>query len=304
MDFPITDLMDEHACYAQLVAWLHPDGLACPRCHQHDRLGVHSPPPRPDPGLPLRPLRPRLQRLDRHGPARPQAPPSELVLIIRGFAQGVPTAQLARELGCDRSELLELAAPAPRPGLQEPGRCRWMTRCWRRTRPTRMRGKKACRIATRRTRRGGGPTRPRARHLGERPAAGLRGRRAREREGPADGGRAIRRRDVGRGWCGARPGRWWRSTPTSGAGTTAARDGAVARDGLPRGREWARDDDGDGIREVHDNTLEGLWTGHEELLEALPRCEQEIPIPVCGDVRVGLQRQAGDGGVPVGIPWA
>ena len=25
--------------------------------------------------------------------------------------------------------------------------------------------------------------------------------------------------------------------------------------------EWARDDDGDGIREVHDNTLEGMWTG-------------------------------------------
>jgi hypothetical protein len=25
--------------------------------------------------------------------------------------------------------------------------------------------------------------------------------------------------------------------------------------------EWARDDDGDGEREVHDNTLEGIWTG-------------------------------------------
>lgn len=25
-------------------------------------------------------------------------------------------------------------------------------------------------------------------------------------------------------------------------------------------KEWARDDDGDGIREVHVNTLEGLWT--------------------------------------------
>lgn len=24
---------------------------------------------------------------------------------------------------------------------------------------------------------------------------------------------------------------------------------------------WARDDDGDGVREVHVNTLEGLWTG-------------------------------------------
>ena len=26
-------------------------------------------------------------------------------------------------------------------------------------------------------------------------------------------------------------------------------------------KEWARDDDGDGIREVHCNTLEGIWTG-------------------------------------------
>jgi transposase-like protein len=26
-------------------------------------------------------------------------------------------------------------------------------------------------------------------------------------------------------------------------------------------KEWARDDDGDGLREVHTNTVEGLWTG-------------------------------------------
>ncbi len=25
--------------------------------------------------------------------------------------------------------------------------------------------------------------------------------------------------------------------------------------------EWARGDDGDGVREVHDNTLKGVWTG-------------------------------------------
>ena len=31
-------------------------------------------------------------------------------------------------------------------------------------------------------------------------------------------------------------------------------------------REWARDDDGDGVREVHDNTLEGLWTGLRNFL--------------------------------------
>ena len=29
----------------------------------------------------------------------------------------------------------------------------------------------------------------------------------------------------------------------------------------PGQREWARDDAGDGIREVHTNTLDGIWTG-------------------------------------------
>lgn len=31
-------------------------------------------------------------------------------------------------------------------------------------------------------------------------------------------------------------------------------------------REWARDDDGDGIREVHTNTIEGIWTGLRNFL--------------------------------------
>ena len=31
-------------------------------------------------------------------------------------------------------------------------------------------------------------------------------------------------------------------------------------------KEWAGDDDGDGVREVHDNTLEGLWTGLRNFL--------------------------------------
>jgi transposase len=30
--------------------------------------------------------------------------------------------------------------------------------------------------------------------------------------------------------------------------------------------EWARDDEGEGIREVHDDTLEGLWTGLRNFL--------------------------------------
>ena len=35
---------------------------------------------------------------------------------------------------------------------------------------------------------------------------------------------------------------------------------------VPGRREWARDDDGDGVREVHNNTLEGFWTGLRNFL--------------------------------------
>ncbi|HXF70221.1 MAG TPA: transposase [Thermoflexus sp.] len=31
-------------------------------------------------------------------------------------------------------------------------------------------------------------------------------------------------------------------------------------------KEWARDDDGDGVREVHCNTMEGIWTGLRNFL--------------------------------------
>jgi transposase-like protein len=41
MGFPITDLLDEDACYATSVRWLHPGGLARPRCGRADRMRVH-----------------------------------------------------------------------------------------------------------------------------------------------------------------------------------------------------------------------------------------------------------------------
>ena len=108
LDFPIADLLDEDACYAKLLRWLHPDGLACPRCQRADRMHVHRRHRAPI-------LAYRCGGCGRvfnaftgtalHGTRRR---PGALVLIVRGFAQGVPTAQLARELGCDRSELLAL----------------------------------------------------------------------------------------------------------------------------------------------------------------------------------------------------
>ena len=106
MDFPLNDLMDEVACYDYLVGLLHPDGLACPHCGDGDHLQVH----RRD-RVPIlayrctacRRISTAFTKTVLQGTKRR---PIELVLILRGIAHGVSTAQLARELGCSRPELL------------------------------------------------------------------------------------------------------------------------------------------------------------------------------------------------------
>ena len=108
MDFPINEYMDEDACYAKLIAVLHPDGLACPRCQGRDQLKVHR--------------RHRAPVLDYRCGAcgrvfnaftgtefhKTHRRPSEILLILRGIAQGVSTARMARELGRHRPHLLRL----------------------------------------------------------------------------------------------------------------------------------------------------------------------------------------------------
>jgi hypothetical protein len=114
MDFPILDLMDQDACYHKLVGLLHPGGLACPSCKTDDHIRVHR--------------RHRAPVLDYRCVACRRVfnaftgPPAQIMLILRGFAQGVPTAQLARELGCDRKHLLELRR------LMQDNASRWLDR--------------------------------------------------------------------------------------------------------------------------------------------------------------------------------
>jgi transposase-like protein len=107
MDFPLNDLMDEVACYDFLVGLLHPGPRNCPRCGESEGMKVH----RRDraPILIYRCLSCRRVFNAFTGTALQgtQRRPVELVLILRGIAQGVSTSQLARELGCNRPELLE-----------------------------------------------------------------------------------------------------------------------------------------------------------------------------------------------------
>jgi transposase-like protein len=178
MDFPILDLMDQGACYQRLLDLLHPDGLTCPGCGGgRDRYNVHR---RRD-GSPVVDYRCKAcRRVFNLFTGTPwqgaHRTPAAILLILRGFVQGVPTAKLARELGASRRHLLELrhevqaraAADGDRSPLpddaveadetyQNAGEKRGAA--YRPRRPAAAAGEQ-----------GGG-----ARHLGHRPAAGLRG---------------------------------------------------------------------------------------------------------------------------------
>lgn len=122
MDFSLIDYLDEAACYAKLVALLHPDGLACPHCDEGRRLGIHR--RHRDPVLDYQCgacgrvfnawTATALEGTHRR--------PSQVLMILHGIAKGTPTAQMARELRCDRRHLLQL-----RHRLQEHAR-RWLDR--------------------------------------------------------------------------------------------------------------------------------------------------------------------------------
>ena len=106
MDFPIVELMDEQACYDRLVEWLHPDGLACPRCRGRDTFHIHRRDRAPILDYRCHHCRCVFNAFTGTALRGTKRRPVQLVLILRGFAQGVSTARLARELGCDRLELL------------------------------------------------------------------------------------------------------------------------------------------------------------------------------------------------------
>lgn len=201
MDFPLSALMDEHACYRRPLQVLHPDGLPCPRCHARDGHRVHR--RRRDPVIDYRCSRcarvfnaftaTALQGTPRR--------PAQVLLILRGIVQGVPTAQLARELGVNRPRLLELrhkiqarAAGAAEAQARRPLPDRHVEadevyqNAGEKRRPAPRPGRPAA--AARQQAAG-------ARHLVERPAADRRGRREGVPAPATPAGAAVGAGDVG-----------------------------------------------------------------------------------------------------------
>jgi transposase-like protein len=186
MDFPIGELMDESACYEFLIGLLHPGGLACPHCGDRDRLKVHRRDRAPILAYRCTACRRIGTGFTKTALQGTKRRPIELVLILRGIAQGVSTAQLARELGCSRPELLEFRHRLQELGTEHLDRTRladaaieadeMFQNAGGKRHPASRRGRPAEAAGQP----GGGP-----RHLGEGPAAGVRGGRAPERSGEA-----------------------------------------------------------------------------------------------------------------------
>jgi len=108
IQFPITDLLDGKQCYQFLLQTLHPDALHCPNGHllpqgqaPHDRKRT-----------PLVKYRCRscgavFNVFTGTLWAGTQYDCATVVMVLRGFTQGVPTLHLAQELSLDYSTLLE-----------------------------------------------------------------------------------------------------------------------------------------------------------------------------------------------------
>jgi transposase-like protein len=270
MDFPIADLMDQAACYQKLLGLLHPAGLACPTCEVADHIRVHRRDRAPVLVYRCKACGRVFNAFTGTALAGTHRTPAEVMLLLRGFAQGVPTARLARELGCDRKHLLGL-----RRAMQGHAE-RWLDR-----NPLGDGVVEADEMYRNAGEKGRGhpdpDDPPRRRGNGRRghgsfandrpPVAGVVGRASGEvrLEVIDSAGAAELDEFVGR-------------SSLSGSVVNTDAWAGYTRVGGHRGRvhvvadhtgprsTWAIDADGDGVREVHCNTMEGIWTGARNFL--------------------------------------
>ena len=264
MDFPIHDLMNEDACYQFLLDLFHPAGLRCPRCHAAE--GFYTQRVFREPVLDYRCW--RCSRVFNawtgtvfQGTHRR---PSQLVLILRGIAQGTSTSRLARELSGSRRHLLDLRHRLQARGQAGSDRTLLKDVVVEADEMDQNAGEKGVPHED--------PEDPPRRRANK-----ARGHGTMDNDRPPVIGVVGResgevRLDVVEHsdqdtldefvvkmtkfdtlvntdeWAG------YDRLPAKGRGRVAVCH-------TPGKREWARDDDGDGVREVHNNTMEGLWTG-------------------------------------------
>lgn len=110
MDFPIADLLDPDLSTDWLRRHFHPEGLSCPHCgaeHQDAYLFRQTKRSQLDVWRCKGCLKTYTLYTGTVFEAR-HLPPAQVVLLLRGVAQGVSTARLARELELSRTTVHEI----------------------------------------------------------------------------------------------------------------------------------------------------------------------------------------------------
>ena len=268
MRFPITDLLDEQECYDFLLHTLHSDGLKCPKGH---RLPPDQAPHDVN-RAPVVEYRCRLcgcvyNLFTGTVWSGTQYDCPTVVLVIRGIAQGVPTRQLADELERDYGTLLERRHRIQQLALESKPKDPLPDEHTEADEMFQNAGEKGTRHSD--------PEAPPRHRANKR-----KGRGTMENDRPPILG--VVGRESGQirlTVCdniqqGTIQPQVEDSTETH---TTLYTDECSAYNHISEtGRnhatvshsqkEWARDDDGDGVREVHCNTMEGIWTGLRNFL--------------------------------------
>ncbi len=268
MRFPIADLLDEQDCYNYLLNILHPQGLHCPYGH-----------PLPESQAPH--MRDRAPIFDyrclecgavfnlftgtlltgTHSTC------CKIVLIIRGIAQGATTLHLAKKLECNYGNLLNIRY-----------KIQYAAFIHRNTEPLTdavSEGDEMFQNAGEKSDSHLDPEDPPRRRANKKRGIGT---RANDRP-PIQGVVGRESGQIRLTVCDNT--RQNTIQPEVEAktekGSTFYTDESLAynkveQSGRKHGtvchsrREYARDDDGDGVREVHCNTMEGIWTGLRNFL--------------------------------------
>lgn len=268
IQFPITSLLGQQKCYDFLMEILHPDGLKCSCGHPlplnqapHDRSR--------DPIFDY-----RCRKCGKvfniftgtvwsgtHYTSR------LVVLVMRGFTQGIPTLHLAQELNLDRGTLLERRRRVQRWALKH--------KCTDPLPDDETESDEMFQNAGEKGTPHDDPLDPPRRRANKR-----RGKGTMENDRPPVWGAVGRetgqiRLEV----CDdtkqttIQPKVENKTEPTTTLYTDeSSAYNHIASTGRGHGTvchsigEYARDDDGDGIREVHCNTMEGIWTGLRNFL--------------------------------------
>ena len=260
MDFPIVSLLDEERAQAWVLKHFHPQGLCCPECQasveeaRHFRRTQTS-------GLQVYRCKGCESVYNLYSGtvfAGTQFRPSQVVLLLRGICQGVSSAQLARELDITRQTVLSLrrklqasaAKMQPQDALPDAE-----------TETDEMfqnAGEKGDphRDASDPPRRRGNKRKGHGTYANDRPPlVGTKGRES----------GLLRLRLVLQTDSATLSAHVHQFTlPTA----TVYTDGWRGYNRIDRAHvsvchkdgEWARDEDGDGIYEIHTNTIEGVWT--------------------------------------------